>query len=373
MEQKILILGGYGNAGFLIGRLLLQESNVQLVISGRNLSRAKKAADELNRAFNTNRVSGKRVDAADTNSLETALEGVSLILVASSTIDYVHNVCDIALKAGADYLDVQLSSPEKLAVLNALQEKIEKSDRCFITDGGFHPGVPAAMVRYAATKFDTLEVANISAVFQLNWKDMRFSESTTSEFMDELKNFNPLVLKNKKWVKMSMKELPKFDFGESFGERYCTPMFLEELRALPDTIPSLKETGFYIAGFNWMTDYLIMPIAFVALKMFRKKANRPMGKLFSWGLRNFSKAPFGAILQLEAKGLKGKKDSFMHMSLTHDDAYVLTAVPVVACLLQYLNGNIRRTGLWFQANLVEPKQFFNDIERLGVGINVQIK
>ncbi|MDK1029872.1 MAG: hypothetical protein QGD96_11180 [Anaerolineae bacterium] len=63
MEQKILILGGYGNAGFLIGRLLLQESNVQLVISGRNLSRAKKAADELNRAFNTNRVSGKRVDA----------------------------------------------------------------------------------------------------------------------------------------------------------------------------------------------------------------------------------------------------------------------------------------------------------------------
>ena len=63
MEQKILILGGHGNAGFQIGRLLLQESNVQLVISGLNLSRAKKAADELNRAFNTNRVSGKRVDA----------------------------------------------------------------------------------------------------------------------------------------------------------------------------------------------------------------------------------------------------------------------------------------------------------------------
>jgi len=371
MQKKVLILGGYGNTGFLIARLLLQESDVQLVIAGRNLSRAQRAADELNREFHAARVSSKQVDAANTNSLEAAFEGVNMVVVASSTIDYARNVSDLALQAGADYLDVQLSSPAKLAVLNSLREKIEIKGRCFITDGGYHPGVPAAMVRYAATKFDTLEVANISAAFQLNWKELQFSESTTSEFIDELKNFNPLVLKNKKWIKMSMKELPKFDFGELFGERYCPPMFLEELRSLPNAIPSLNETGFYIAGFNWMTDYIIMPIAFAAFKMFHEKAKGPMGNLFSWGLKNFSKPPFGAILQLEAKGLKDKQNSFMHMRLTHDDAYVLTAVPVVACLLQYLNGGIRSPGLWFQANLVEPTQFFRDIERLGVGITVK--
>ncbi len=369
MHKTALILGGYGNAGLLVARLLLQESEVQLILAGRNSSRASLAADRLNRKYGANRVSTKEADAADAKSLEVALEGVDIVVVASSTIDYTRNVADAAINAGADYLDVQLSSPAKLAALNSLRKRIEENGRCFITDGGFHPGVPAAMVRYAAMEFDELQIANVSSAFQLNWKELDFSESTHSEFVDELNNLNALALKEKKWVKIGMKNLPKFDFGALFGERYCAPMFLEELRSLPNAIPSLNETGFYVAGFNWMTDYVIMPIAFAALKIFPEKAKKPMGRLLFWSLRSFSRPPFGAVLQLEAKGVKDEQTSCMRMRLTQDDAYVLTAVPVAACLLQYFEGEIRCPGLWCQANWVEPKRFFDDIERLGVCIS----
>lgn len=69
-----------------------------------------------------------------------------------------------------------------------------------------------------------------------------------------------------------------------------------------------------------MTDYVIMPIAFVAFKVFKEEAKSLMGKFFGWGLRNFSHPPFGAVLQLEANGVMGQQSSFLRMRLTHDDA-----------------------------------------------------
>lgn len=50
MQQKtILILGGYGNTGRALARLLLQESNALLVIAGRNIDKAQGFSDELNK------------------------------------------------------------------------------------------------------------------------------------------------------------------------------------------------------------------------------------------------------------------------------------------------------------------------------------
>ena len=373
MQKKILILGGYGNTGNLIGRLLLQESNVRIVTAGRSLVKAQQHADRLNHEFNTDRVSHLQVDAADRESLQIALKGIDIILVASSTVEYTNNVAKAALEADVDYFDTQMSSRTKLEVLNSLRDSITQNGRCFITDGGYHPGVPAAMARYAANRMDVLEKAVISAAFQLNWKELEVSDSTSAEFIEELSHFMPTAYKDGVWVEIRMSQLPEFELGELFGKLYCIPMYMEEIQSLPDLMPSLCETGFYIAGFNWVTDYIIMPIAMLMLKLFGDSAKQPMGKFFNWGLRHFSKPPFGAVLQMEAEGQKDNAKRSVHMRLAHEDAYVLTAVPVVACLLQYLNGDIRREGLWLQANIVEPIKFFEDIERLGIKTIVTTK
>lgn len=57
MYKNILILGGYGNTGSKIAYLLLQHSDVNVTLAGRNITKVNKLADELNNQFNIDRVS----------------------------------------------------------------------------------------------------------------------------------------------------------------------------------------------------------------------------------------------------------------------------------------------------------------------------
>jgi len=90
--------------------------------------------------------------------------------------------------------------------------------------------------------------------------------------------------------------------------------------------------------------------------------------MMKWGLIKFSKPPYGMVLKIEASGSIAGKTQSLEIALTHEDGYLFTAIPVVACLLQYLDGRIRKPGLWTQANLVEPDRFFHDMQRMGIEI-----
>ncbi len=52
------------------------------------------------------------------------------------------------------------------------------------------------------------------------------------------------------------------------------------------------------------------------------------------------------------------------------DAYALTAIPVVACVRQWLAGP-RRPGLWFQGQYAEPEALLRDMARMGVAITTE--
>jgi len=43
--KHILIIGGYGNFGSFIARVLARENNIQLILAGRDVKKAKALAD----------------------------------------------------------------------------------------------------------------------------------------------------------------------------------------------------------------------------------------------------------------------------------------------------------------------------------------
>ena len=373
-DKKLLILGGYGNAGRPLAQLLLQETDVKLVLAGRDLAKALALAANLNARFGDYRVDGRYVDATAPASLHQAFGDVDMVVVASSTADYTEQVAGAALEAGIDYFDI-IYSTHKLAVLRRMARPIEEAGLCFITDGGFHPGLPAALVRYLGLEFDELEAARVGSVIKIDWAALELAPSTMDEFVAEFMDFQSLVFRDGHWQKAGLLAMIKpetMDFGRAigpgFGRQYCVPMFLEEMRALPVEFPQLKETGFFVGGFNWVVDWFISPLVLVTLKLWPARAKRPMGRLMLWGLRRFGKPPYGTLLKVEARGQKDGRPKTVELILYHEDGYAFTAIPAAACLLQYLDRSIRRPGLWLQANAVEPGRLMLDMERMGIQV-----
>ena len=373
-KPQVLILGGYGNTGRLIARLLLEQTEVHLTLAGRNLAKAQALAAELNTCYVGQRVTAQTVDASDSDSLDQAMGLADLVVVASSTSQYTSLVAQAALAHRVDYYDV-LYSPTKLTALQTLANQIEAAGCCFITDGGFHPGLPAAMVRYAARQLECLSIANVGSVIKVDWAGLDVGNETVEELLSEFMSFKSLVYKNGSWQDAGIAAMLKplsMDFGREFGRQYCVAMFLEEMRPLPELYPGLEGAGFYVGGFNWFVDWIITPISLAALKMSPDKMLQPMARWMRWGLNTFSKPPYGTLLKAEVTGTCQGRAQRAELSLYHADGYLLTAIPVVACLKQTLDGSARRPGLWFQAHIAEPECLMKDMKQMGVEITERI-
>lgn len=367
-DRKIVILGGYGNTGSLIAKYLLQETNCALVLAGRNKTKAEQLARELNEQSQSRRVAGAFANAAKVESLKRVFADADMVIVASSTTQFTRPIAEAALASQCDFFDIQFSHA-KIDYLKSIENDIRSAGLCFITDGGFHPGLPAVMIRHIAERFDRLQIAHVGSVIKINWRDLALGDDTFAELIEFMNDFSGAVFKNGKWQKvrwLGMFDTIWMDFGAPFGKNYCVPMPIEEMNSLPARYPSLQDAGFYVGGFNWFVDWLVFPAIWPLYKLFGKGSVKPLGKFLGWGLRNFSKPPFGTRLKVEASGMKDGEEESHELMLAHADGYVFTAIPVVATLLQYLNDSERRPGLWTQAHFVEPKRMFDDMQKMGI-------
>lgn len=363
MPAKILILGGTGFTGRLIARHLLERSDAIVTIASRHLERAQEVAGDLGRD-RPGRVSAARADAADAASLGAAMAGQTLVVVAAPTTAYVETVARLALDLGVDYLDVQLGA-KKFAYLKSLAAEIEAKGRCFITEAGFHPGLPAALVRFAAGHLDRLETATTACYLSIA-KDLPYSDAV-GELVEVFRDYQSQVFASGHWTNPKSFQIKKIAFGGDLGTRTCYSMFFEELRPLPERYSSLQETGFYMAGSPWFVDWFVYPLAFALLGVL-PHAKKTAGRLLWWGMTRFQKPPFRTELIVKATGQHAGHPTTFEAAVSHRDAYELTAIAVTAAILQYLEGMGRRPGLWMMGHLADPRRLVTDMKRMGVKV-----
>lgn len=362
---SILIVGGYGLTGSALARHLLRQTDAEILLGGRSRKKARGEAQRLNEIFPGERAVGLEVDASSKKGLLRALGRADLVLVAAPVAEHVATVVEACLEAQVDYLDVQLDS-RKLAYLQSRADEIEAAGRCFVTEAGFHPGLPAALVRLAGRELSSLRRATIGCYLNMG-ADLPYSESV-DEVVALFRDYRGQVLEAGQWTRPGSIRTQEIDFGGEIGRRRCYSLFFDELGELPQMLPSLRQLGFYMSELHWFVDWILTPVVFLGMKLAPEKGLRPLGRLLWWGMQWFPQPPYGVVLKLVAEGEDEGGRIAYELTLSHPDGYELTAIPVVAYLRQYLDGSARRPGLWMMGHLADPVQLFTAMERMGVTI-----
>jgi saccharopine dehydrogenase (NAD+, L-lysine-forming) len=368
VRPTILVLGGTGRAGQVAARLLLEHTNARVVIGGRNLGKATALAAELEGESPGGRVSAVKVDAANESSLRAALEGARLLFDCGPTALFTGRIPLACIAAGVDCLDIHPS--RSLAVLRPLAREVARAGRCFVTQAGLHPGLPATIMRHAASLLTRCD--SVAAAMLFNVGSVPGPESVV-ELVEEMSAYRSLVWSAGAWRKPSWSHTRRFDFGPGLGHRTCYPMWSDELEGLPERIGA-KDAGFYVAGFNWLADAVVTPLAVVFGSIRRGLGARPLARLLALSVRRFGRPPFAIVLTAEATGERDGTPRTVRVVVRSDDddGYRLTAVPAVACVRQLLDGAIARPGVHLMGHLVEPARLAGDMRRMGIGVEVTV-
>lgn len=367
MDSKIiLVLGGYGGTGAVISRGLLKETDVNIIIAGRRKEKAEELSRELEKEFTGNRVPAVYADTSDSESLKAAFRDVDLVIVCSNSPEDADKVARSAIDEGCDYLDIHCGEAH-IPKLYAMRDEIKSSGRCFITQAGSHPGIAPAFVRYAASRLESIQKVILGGAIKI--KDA--SLDSAKAFIRDLVESRSLVYRDGKWRKARGKDSLKINFGPEMGRLTCYPVYIYEMETVPSQF-QIDEAGVYMSGIEPFVDPLVFIPAYIfGLGKYEFTRNL-LARLMLWGMKRFTKPPLGFWYKMEAFGKMEGEEKMMEISTYHPDPYVHTAIPVISCLLQYLDGTINKPGLWMMGHIVDPARFLSDMERQGMKVAVNV-
>jgi len=354
--RTLLLLGGYGRAGLPTAELLLEETDARLIVAGRDETRARETARRLNQGRRDERVEGMRVDAGDVSSLKAAFSRCDLVTVCTPLTGIGPQVIDAALDAGIDYLGINVE-PAGRSEIEALSDRVERAGLRFVTDAGLVPGVPAALARWSALRFDRVEEVTAGMLMH----ESSLSIGSAVDLMAAT-GVRPTVYERAAWRRASLTTTRKLDFGPTFGAHACYPADIPEMKPLPDQL-RLERAGAYVAGVNgWVN---AVAAVWLVLGLGRSVWGARLGARLLIQANRRSRPPFGIVLAVESLGEAGGQRQRFRVAFEHSDGWVATAIPTVCCLLQLLDGTLE-PGIRMMGHAVEVERFMGDMERLGM-------
>ena len=159
MTQTVLILGGSGRIGSSVALDLLQHTEANLRIGGRNETVGQMVCDRLG-----SRCQFYPVDLEETTALQPAIAGVDLVIHCAGPFHYRDTqVLQTCIANGVNYVDVS-DHPSFTRKVRECGPQAQAAGITAIVNTGIFPGISNSMVRQDVEQLDTADSIHLSYV-----------------------------------------------------------------------------------------------------------------------------------------------------------------------------------------------------------------
>lgn len=312
--KHVLILGGYGEAGYRLARLLGDDFQGHITLAGRSPDKGRESAACLqalpgNHAY----FHALTIDLSTIEAAAGCPKGYDLVIVACPLSDRgLGALIEGCIRHSTDFIDLAPMAA-KARIFAEWADTIKSGTSRFILDAGANPGLPGWLVRYATSRHlaaNSLKLWGRYRSDQIGWDGV-------GDILGEVGNQGWRYQGG--WQKVSWWDMRTRRFPGGLGRGICVPIHLQELNELPEQL-GLERFSFYHAGLNPVTDTLMTLERFGLLNLLPPCTRQ---SLFFHAMRRFSHPPFGLALvaELEYDGQAPE------IALWHKDLYQATAVP----------------------------------------------
>lgn len=319
-KENILIIGGYGEVGGKIAKLLLQSYPNKIWIAGRNIERARHFCMQHN-----NLIMPLKMDVSK-KVQPKQLESVALVIMCLEQEDTAF--AQLCLNEGIMYIDIT-ASYTFLKKLEALHLLAEQNHSTVVFSVGMAPGLTNLMAMHAAKQLSSLEKLHISILLgagdthgtaAILWILHQLNKPFSSYNNQRVTNFtNRRTVEFKKIGKRSVYQ---FNFSDQHTLTRHFP-----------SIPIETRLGFDVESLNRFVSFLQKSRIAYLLKF-----NRIQTLLASL-IQKIKIGSDACGIQIEAIGKKHHKETSFTLDFLDRDESLVTAKVAAFIAKELLNNN----------------------------------
>ncbi len=357
----VLVVGGYGAVGSELCRILSRDSDLDLVVAGRDGEKASRLATELG-------ARSRVVDVTDPDACASGLEDTDIVV--NCFVDVVEPSLDLpeaAIARGIYYLDPAAVPVEYIERLLALSERAHAGGATLVTALGVNPGIPALLAIHVGKIFDPID--SVDVYFTMGSKLEGLSPLSLRGVGLMIKT-RPLQWRDGDWRKPSLSGKKRF-VGAPFERQvyFGSAMITPDLLDVPRIIRSKDFTFFSGMGQTLQGIVLLLGIKLGATHTHRR-AERFLRVLRWLGKGDGATNDIG--LEVVVVGEKDGRRQRRSVSMHCREEYA-TALALAILCRQIARGQVTNRGAFVPQQVAAIGDFVEQLRDADVHLTEKIE